>query len=1009
MASKRFTDMFIKRPVLATVISLIILLVGLQCLRFLPLRQYPLLQMHALNVHVTYPGASPELVEKFITTPIESSLSGIDGVDYISSKSWQGSSDITIYFVLNYDVNRANASVTNAVSSVRSQLPAGILDPIINARDPNASPILYLSFSSDSMPAMAIGAYLKQVVLPQLENLDGVSDVGILTPDLAMRLWLDPKKMAAQNITASEIGQAVKNNNVQGALGRLNAPDQLLDLQGNTDLQTAEQFNVIPIKTVNNQMIRLQDVGSAVLGSDNYEVSNFVNGKRTSMLSITPTETGNPLTLSETVEKLLPSIQQHLPKGMSAKIVWNTSLFISASLHEVLHTLLIASLCVLAIIFLFLGSIRSMLIPCVTIPLSLFGVCAVMYALGYSLNTLTLLAWVLAIGLVVDDAIYVLENIYRHIEEGSMPLQAALVGTREISFAVIAMTLTLAAVYAPIGFLSNMTGVLFREFAFTLAAAVIVSGVIALTLSPMMCAQLLQPVKKHSLSQQIDRIFLKILKKYQAALRHVLRHPKKVVLVAVFLYASAGVIFHFLPSELAPDEDQGIIYTSINMPTGSNLHYIEQYTNYLTGIYQSIPERANFGIVNNPNGSSSFLSLKPWHERSRSSQEIIEDLAAKMKQIPGLLIYPSNPPALPGSSGNTRVSVILKSTGTWASLEQAAQQLKQLATQNPKLRNVVVNMQSDQPIINFDIDRNKASSLGINMADLSDSLNILFGEPILGYFSRQGEVYPIVPQIYAEDARNPSQLASIPFKTSTGESVPLGSFTQFNQTAQAELLPHFQKLRSISITANLTPGYTLGQALTYLNQQINQHLPQDIEVDYSGASRTFMDSQGSMGQLFIFSMLFIFLVLAAQFESFRDPLIIMIAVPLSLFGALLVMLISGCTLNIYTEIGLVTLIGLMSKHSILMVEFANQILTKGKNLKEAAFESASIRFRPILMTTLAMVLGALPLIFAGGAGSIARQQLGWVIVGGMGIGTLCTLFIIPTVYMLIAAHPTKKS
>lgn len=1010
MASKpRFTDMFIKRPVLATVISLIILLVGLQCLRFLPLRQYPLLQMHALNVHVTYPGASPELVEKFITTPIESSLSGIDGVDYISSKSSQGSSDITIYFVLNYDVNRANTSVTNAVSAVRFQLPSGILDPIINARDPNATPILYLSFSSDSMPSMAIGAYLTQVVMPQLENLDGVSDVGILTPDLAMRLWLDPKKMAAQNITASEIGQAVKNNHVQGALGRLNAPDQLLDLQGNTDLQTAEQFNVIPIKTVNNQIIRLQDVGNAILGADNYEVSNFVNGKKTSMLSITPTETGNPLTLSETVEKLLPSIQKHLPKGMSAKIVWNTSLFISASLHEVVHTLIIASLCVLAIIFLFLGSIRSMLIPCVTIPLSLFGVCAVMYVLGYSLNTLTLLAWVLAIGLVVDDAIYVLENIYRHIEEGSTPLQAALVGTREISFAVIAMTLTLAAVYAPIGFLSSMTGVLFREFAFTLAGAVIVSGVIALTLSPMMCAQLLQPVQKHSLSQQIDMVFLKILKKYQTALRHVLRHPKKVVGVALFLYASAGLIFHFLPSELAPDEDQGIIFTSINTPTGSNLHYIEQYTNYLTGIYQSIPERANFGIVNNPSGSSSsFLSLKPWDERSRSSQEIIEELAEKMKKIPGLLIYPSNPPALPGSSGNTRVSVILKSTGSWASLEQAAQQLKQLALQNTKLRNVYVNMQSDQPIINFDIDRNKASSLGINMADLSDSLNILFGEPILGYFSRQGEVYPIIPQVYAEDARNPSQLASIPFKTSTGQSVPLGSFTQFTQSAQAELLPHFQKLRAISITANLTPGYTLGEALTYLNQQINQHLPRDIEVDYSGASRTFMDSQGSMSQLFIFSMLFIFLVLAAQFESFRDPLIIMIAVPLSLFGALLVMLLTHCTLNIYTEIGLVTLIGLMSKHSILMVEFANQILPKGKSLKEAAFESASIRFRPILMTTMAMVLGALPLIFAGGAGSVARQQLGWVIVGGMGIGTLCTLFIIPTVYMLIATHPTKN-
>lgn len=1007
-AKPRFTDIFIKRPVLATVISLIILLVGLQCMRFLTLRQYPLLEMHAINVHVTYPGASPDLVEKFVTTPIESSLSGIDGVDYIKSKSMQGSSDITIYFVLNYDVNRANAAVTNAVSSVRFQLPTGILDPIINAKDPNATPILYLSFSSNTMPTTAIGAYIRQVINPQLENLPGVSDVSILSPDLAMRLWLDPKKMTAQNVTAGDIAQAVKDNNVQGALGRLITTDQLLDLQGNTDLQTAEQFNAIPIKTVNDQIIRLQDVGNAVLGATSYQTSCFVNGKKTAMLRITPTETANPLAISQTIEHLLPSIQYHLPKGMSAQVIWDTSLFISASLHEVTHTLLVASACVLFIIFIFLGSLRSILIPCVTIPLSLFGVCAVMYALNYSLNTLTLLAWVLAIGLVVDDAIYVLENIYRHIEQGLLPVQAALIGTREISFAVIAMTLTLAAVYAPIGFLSSLTGVLFREFAFTLAGAVIVSGVIALTLSPMMCAQLLRPIKKHSLSQQIDVLFFKILKKYQYLLRRVLRHPKKMVLVAIILYACAGLFFHLLPNELAPDEDQGMIDAAIEAPVGSNLHYIEKYTADLTHIYNSIPERENFGVLNNPNSMDSFLTLKPWSERHRSSEEIIQELIPKMAQIPGLIIFPVNPPALPGSSGNTRVSVILKSTGSWEELEKAGDQLKQLAKANPKLKNVTNNMQSNQPIINFDINRNKAGSLGITMADLSDSLNTLLGEPYIGYFSRSGEVYPIIPKIYEAEANNPTQLGQIPLRAKNGETVPLGSFTQFTQSAQSELLPHFQKLRSLTITANLTPGYTLGQALTYLRTQINQHLPSDIEIDYSGASRTFMESQGSMGALFIFSLTFIFLVLAAQFESFKDSFIIMIAVPLSLFGALFIMFITRCTLNIYTEIGLVTLIGLMSKHSILMVEFANQILAKGKTLKEAAFESASIRFRPILMTTSAMVLGALPLVLAHGPGSAARAQLGWVIVGGMSIGTLCTLFIVPTVYMLLASQRAEK-
>jgi multidrug efflux pump len=1007
-SATRFTDIFIKRPVLSIVVSLIILLVGTQSFRLLPLRQYPLLDLSKINVSISYPGANPQLVENFITTPVESTLSGLEGVDYITSDSSQNLSNITINFHLGYDIDRANSDITNAVSSVRHQLPEGTLDPIISKADPNANPVMYLSFYSKTIPQIQIGSYLEHMVKPQLANLPGVSDVEVLTAGMAMRLWLDPQKMAAQNISATDISNAIKNNNVKGAFGQIESKDQTLILQGNTGFTTAEQFNIMPIKLINNQIIRLNDVGTAEIGADNYNNSSFANGDKTSIMSITPTEKGNPLLLAEMVYKLLPGIQAHLPQGLAAKPIWDSSKFIRASLNDVTHTLILSTLCVLLVIFLFLGSLRAIFIPFVTIPLSLIGVSSIMLLLGYSLNTLTLLAWVLAIGLVVDDAIYILENIYRHIEEGKTPYQAALIGTREISFAVIAMSLTLAAVYAPIGFLSNLTGVLFREFSFTLAASVIISGVIALTLTPMMCSKLLQPIQKKSFSQKIDLFFHHVITKYQKILNYVLHHPKFVVGTAIVLYSAALLLFHLLPSELAPMEDQGLIFTAIQAPTSANINYIEQATQPLNQIYQSIPEGEDFGIINHTNTAFSFLTLKPWGERKRSSSQIIAELIPKMAQIPGIIAFPVNLPALPGGGGNNAVNIVLKSTGDWAELEQAADQLKSLIKQNTKLLNVMSSLNNDQLVLNLDIDRNKASTLGINMSDLANSMNILLGEPTLDYFEQRGETYPIIPQIFAAQRQDPSQLAQIPLRTLSNQIVPLGSLTQFSQSAKPQSLSHFQKLRSISVTANLAPGYSLGEALTYLTKTANTYLATNIQIDYAGSSRQFIESQGALGQVFIFALLFIFLILAAQFESFRNPLIVMIAVPLSLFGALLTMNLTHCTLNIYTEIGLVTLIGLISKHSILMVEFADQILASGKSVFEAAYEAAGIRFRPILMTTGAMLLGAVPLILADGAGSHARQQLGWVIAGGMSIGTLFTLFIIPVAYILIAKKRTSK-
>lgn len=1004
---KRFTDIFIERPVLATVFSLIILLLGLRCFHSLPLRQFPLLDINKINIEIDYPGASPELVESYITTPVEESLMGIEGIDYIDSSSRQGESDITLNFNLGYNINRANADVTNAVSSVRYQLPKGILDPIISESDPNAKPIMYLAFSSSSMPEAAIGDYIQRSVKPLVANLPSVGRADILSNIYAMRLWLDPQKMAAKQITASDIGQAVSNNNVQGALGQLKGKDLQYNVEGNTSLTDANQFNQLPVKLIHNQLIRLQDVGHAELGAQNYNYSSYVNGQKTSMFSITPTSSGNPLDVSAAVTKLLPLIQMHAPAGMTVKSVWDTTKFIKASLNEVIHTLIIAILCVLIVIFGFLGSWRAILIPTVTIPLSLLGVSSIMLALGYSLNTLTFLAWVLGIGLVVDDAIVVLENISRHIEEGKTAFEAAIIGAREISFAVIAMTLTLAAVYAPIGLMTGMTGVLFREFAFTLASAVIISGTIALTLSPMMCSKLLIPVEKKSLSNKIDQAFKHVMNKYQSLLSKVLLHPKWVLLAALIIYGCAFLLYRSLPAELAPNEDQGLVITMFRAPTSANLDYTEKYSSELTNIYRTIPERENFGIINGwggggVNSGASFLTLKPWNERKKTADQIIQELMPKMGAIPGLLAFPFSLPPLPGASSNTPIEFVLKTTGSWQEVEKAADQLKDLASKNPGITNLQTNLQNDQLMLNLNIDRDKANILGVNMLDLSNSLNILLGEPIAGYYEQEGRSYQIIPQVYNEYRRNPQQLAQIPLRTLTGEIVPLGSFTDFNQTAKPKSLPHFQQLRAIELTGSTAPGYTLGQALSFLNQQADQFLPKDIQVDYSGQSRQFMQSQGAMGQVFMFSVIFIFLVLAAQFESFRNPLIVMLSVPLSLFGALLAMHLTNCTMNIFTEIGLVTLIGLISKHAILIVEFAEQIQATGKTVLDAVLESATLRLRPILMTTAAMVLGAAPLIMATGAGSEARRQLGWVIVAGMGIGTCFTLFIIPTVYSLIA-------
>ena len=1003
---KRFTDVFINRPVLAVVVSLVLLLIGLKSFHDLPLRQYPMLNTSVINVGVTLPGASPDLVESRITAPIEGALSGINGVDFIQSSSAQSASSVTINFKLGYDINRANTDVANAVSSIRYQLPQNIYDPVITKMDPNATPLFYIAFNTPNMTEAELGDFLTRDIKPQMSNLPDVGQVQVWSDVYAMRLWLDPHRMAARGVTATDVQNAVNNNNVQATMGQLVGDNEIFNLVGeNTDLKTADAFNNLLVKLTKGQFVRLSDVGYAELGAQSYNVAAYVNGKRSSVVAITPTSNGNPLKIAVELNDLLPQMQKHLPPGMHLRMLWDSSRFIHASLVEVVETLIIAVLCVLVVIFGFLGSWRSVLIPVVTIPLSLFGVCSIMLGLGYSLNTLTFLAWVLAIGLVVDDSIVVLENISRHIEEGKSPHEAALIGAREIAFAVIAMTLTLAAVYAPIGMLTDLTGVLFREFAFTLAGTVLISGIIALTLSPMMCSTFLRPIEKESLTSKIDALFLRLRNKYQISLMLVLKHPKWIILVALIVYASAWLLYRTLPSELAPTEDQGVILIGAQANTSASFAYTQKYALGINAITSAVPEGDNTGVIvgmNGPNTAFAFFTLQPWNKRERSSTDIIGEIMPKLWANPGIQAFPFNPPALPGASGNNPISFVLKSTAPWNELEAAAAKLAGIARANPHFNNVDTDLKNDQLTLLVNVNRDKANSMNINMSDLSNSLGFLLGNPIAGYFQRTGQSYEIIPQIVDSARKNPMQLADIPIKTLTGDTVPLGSFTSFTQTAQPQSLPHFQQMRAVTLSAGVQEGYTLGEALNFLNKAVAKELPASIGVDYSGQSRQFIESQGAMAQVFLFAIIFIFLVLSAQFESFRNPLIVMLSVPLSLFGALLVMHLTHCTINIFTEVGLVTLIGLISKHAILIVEFAEQMQATGKSKFDAVFESASMRLRPILMTTAAMVLGAIPLILANGAGGEARRQLGWVIVAGMGIGTCFTIFVIPAVYDLIA-------
>ncbi len=1004
----RWIEPFIRRPVLGIVFSLFILLIGLQSFLLLPVREYPSISPSVITVSTVYPGAPAQLIESFVTTPLEGVLGGVNGLDVIRSSSNANSSQISLQFKLGYDISKAMSDVSNAVASVRKQLPTAVSDPVIEAKDPNANPILFLAFSSATLSPEAVTDYLYRVVQPQLQNVAGVGDAQVFgNRRYAMRIWLDPQKMAAHQVTASDVLQAIKRNNVQAAPGSLTSTWQTITIRANTDMVNADQFNHLVIRNQNGYLVRLSDVGQAVLGVQSTDSVANVNGNpRTAVLGIVPLATANPLTVANSVKALLPELQaEAAPTSIKVQLMWDSSRFITESIYDVTRTFIEACLFVFFVIFIFLASFRATLIPLVTIPLSILGVCTIMLVLGYSLNVLTLLAWVLAIGLVVDDAIVVLENIHRHQKQGLPAIDAALKGTQEIAFAIIAMTLTLAAVYAPIGFINDMTGLLFREFAFTLAAAVIISGVISLMLSPMLCAKLLAHEKPESeFERRSNAYFNRLTQRYRRGLAWVMQHHPRILLITGLLYLSGLGLFKSLNTELAPQEDQGFIITVANGPTSANIAYMKQYVAQLESIYKRFPQIESYVSIigmQTLNSALSFLILKPWQERDVSSSTLIYSLLKQYFMITGLQAFPFSPPALPGSSEHAPLTVVLKTTDSYEKLNQFAQAIQEKVTKdNPRIVGLQSNLHLNLAQVTLDVDKDKALSLGVNMDDIASSLNTLIGQPQSSSFSWNGRSYDIIPQLYPQFMNTMEQLKLVNVRTQAGQLVPLANLIHLQHTVTAQSLNHFQRLRSVTLSGNLAPGYTLGEAVTYLQKIVKQILPTDVQVDYSGATRQFMTSGHQMGQAFILAILFIFLVLAAQFDSFRAASIILLTIPLSIAGALLILLLSGGSLNIYTQIGLITLVGLIAKHGILIVEFANQLCNSENGLtrEQAIVEAATLRLRPILMTTATMLLAAVPLVLAHGVGAHARGQLGWVILGGMSLGTLFTLFILPMIY-----------
>jgi multidrug efflux pump len=1003
-----FTDLFIRRPVLSVVVSLLILLIGAAAGFNLPIRQYPKLENTVITITTIYPGASSELIQGFITTPIEQAVATAEGLDYITSSSIQGTSTIQAYVRLNYDPNKAMTDVMAKVQQVKFLIPSEAQDPVIIKQTGQTIDIMYIGFSSNTLGNAAIADYLARIVQPLMATVDGVAQAEILGGQtFAMRIWLDPVRMAGRGISADDVAQAIRANNFQAAPGQRKGYYTVMNVTADTGLTSVEQFREMVVKAKNGGLVRLKDIATVELGPQNTNTVVSMNGEHAVFLGIQVTPTGNPLNVVRDIRAMQPTIERTLPPGVSMKIAYDGTVFIQSSINEVVRTLAEAAIIVVIVIFLFLGSPRSVVIPVVTIPLSLVGIMSVMMLLGFSLNLLTLLAMVLAIGLVVDDAIVVVENVYRHIEQGKTPLQAALIGAREIVGPIIAMTITLAAVYAPIGLLGGLTGALFREFAFSLAGSVIVSGIIALTLSPMMCATLLsRQALEGRFARLIERSFARVADWYGRRLAGALAYRPVIYLFAVAILAAIAFLFMNIFAELAPEEDQGVLLALAKAPQYANIDYMEAFSKQINDVYTSFPEADRTFIISGTNGPQQGFSgfvLKPWEERHRFTQQLKQLVQQKMNRIEGITALVFAPSPLPTSVQGLPFQMVISAPADYQTVFKAMEQIKAAARRSGMFIVTDSDLAFNNPVIHLHIDRSKANDLGLSMQSIADTLAVLVGENFINRFDLSGRGYYVIPQVPRIDRLTPVMLTHYYVTTASGQQIPLSTVVTLDSSTEPNALTQYNQLNSATFQAVLMPGVTVGQAVAFMEKETSG-LPKGFSHDYFGDARQYTREGNQLTYTFFFALAIIYLVLAAQFESLRDPLVILVSVPMSVFGALLPLFLGLATLNIYTQIGLVTLIGLISKHGILMVSFANE-LQRQQNLDrlQAIAIAARIRLRPILMTTAAMVVGLIPLLTASGAGAASRFSIGLVVVAGMSIGTLFTLFVLPAVYGLIGS------
>ena len=1013
-----FTDIFIKRPVLATVVSLIILLLGLTSIGKLAIQEYPKIEMSTITVTTVYPGANATTVQSFVTTPIEQSIASAEGIDYMTSQSRSGTSIITAHIKMNFDSNKALTDITGKVSAAQSILPQEIKKPVIDKSTGTNFPDLILGFSSNILTPEQITAYIKNVISPKLMASGGLSNVVIFgEKNYAMRIWLDPKKMAQYNISATEVKQALLNKNIQASPGKLKTKHHYIEIKIESTLTSTDQFNDLIITNKNGNLISIKDIGTAVLGATDYDSKVIFNNKDAVFAGAQVAPGENPLTIIDAIKKNMPSIRASLLPDLHMKQVYDKTTFIKLSIKEVIKTIIEATIIVILVIFLFLGSLRSVIIPVLTIPLSLVGVCFFMLLANFSINLLTLLAMVLAIGLVVDDAIIVLENIYRHLEEGLSPFDAAIKGAREITVPVIVMTLTLAAVFAPVGFIGGISGALFKEFAFTLAGSVIISGVIALTISPMLCSKLINiQVMESPFVKKVDRFTDSLKNKYQKSLAWTLDFRFTTTFTAISLFFAMIAMFYVasFSDQLAPAEDQGLLFVQGIGPASANLNYTAAYNKQLIDSFNKFPETKDSFIVDGFGGSPSNLFsgliLKPWDQRKKTAMDIQNPLQMDVKKIAGLQTMIIAPPTLPGSSNVLPVQFVLQSTSDNKTLYKEMSKIVSIAKQSGNFMFVMGTLKFDDYQINLSIDRPKAAAIGIDINTITSELSTLFSENNINYFEMHDYNYQVIPQIKNSLRLEPQQLDNIYLNTQNGQgpAVPLSSIVKISYQTQPKTLNRFQQLNSATIIAAPMPGKSLGAALSYLQTLAKKNLPKTTQINYAEQSRQFIKEGNTLIYAFLIAIILIYLLLAAQFESFRDPLIILSAVPLTIFAALLPLFLGYATFNIYTKIGLITLIGLITKHGILMVDFANILQRDEKlSIRDAIQKSAALRLRPILMTTAAMVVGVVPLVIATGAGAVSRADIGMVIFWGMLIGTCFTLYILPTIYTYLAHNLNK--